>query len=64
MSFPKCVMIYNQMIKLDLTGIRGNSIFLNMYFDGVDAIYKKAIDEDAYVVMPLSMYFGVIVTAK
>jgi PhnB protein len=28
-----------------------------MYFDGVDAIYKKAIDEDVSVVMPLSDVF-------
>jgi|1185.fasta_scaffold555750_1 PhnB protein len=57
MSFPKCVMICNQMIKLDLTSTGGNSIFLNIYFDDVDAIYEKAIDEDASVVMPLSDVF-------
>jgi uncharacterized glyoxalase superfamily protein PhnB len=37
--------------------IGGNSMFLNMYFDDVDAIYKKATDEGASVVMPLSDVF-------
>jgi uncharacterized glyoxalase superfamily protein PhnB len=37
--------------------IGGNSVFLNMYFDDVDAVYKKATDEGALVVMPLSDVF-------
>ena len=37
--------------------IGGNSVFLNMYFDDVDAVYKKATDEGASVVMPLSDVF-------
>ncbi len=37
--------------------IGGNSVFLHMYFDDVDAIYKKAIDEGASVVMPLNDVF-------
>jgi PhnB protein len=37
--------------------IGGNSVFLNMYFDDVDAVYKKAIDEGALVVMPLNDVF-------
>jgi PhnB protein len=37
--------------------IGGNSVFLNMYFDDVDDIYKKATDEGASVVMPLSDVF-------
>lgn len=37
--------------------IGGNSVFLNMYFDDVDAVYKKATDEGASVVMPLGDVF-------
>ena len=37
--------------------IGGNSVFLNMYFDDVDAIYKKAIDEGASELMPISDVF-------
>ena len=34
-----------------------NSVFLNMYFDDGDAIYKKTIDEGASEVMPISDVF-------
>ena len=37
--------------------VGGNSVFLHMYFDDVDAIYKKAIDEGASIVMPLNDVF-------
>ncbi len=37
--------------------IGGNSMFLNMYFDDVDTIYKKATDEGASVIMPLNDVF-------
>jgi uncharacterized glyoxalase superfamily protein PhnB len=37
--------------------IGGNSVFLNMYFDDVDAIYKKATDEGASGIMPPSDVF-------
>ena len=37
--------------------IGGNSVFLNMYFDDGDAVYKKATDEGALVVMPLNDVF-------
>ncbi len=32
----------------------GNSVFLNMYFDNVYAVYEKATDGGATVVMPPS----------
>ncbi len=37
--------------------IGGNFVFLNMYFDDVDAIYKKATDDGASVVMPVNDVF-------
>ncbi len=44
--------------------IGSNSVFLNMYFDDVNTIYKKAIDECASEVMSLSDVFREIYTVK